>query len=176
MAQKQFHPFRIHLDIWLARFGSVLGWVWFVFWALIGVVGFGDLLKGKADNSASIVMPFLCLGLAALGILIVRACRTTKELVGQFRLFCAFFSHSAEKSIAEAAKALNIAEDTAVKHLEAMCKRGYFSGYLDHRALRMVFPADASSLTIAHCPGCGAETAIARSGDACRYCGPPLQT
>lgn len=174
MPPKQFRPFRITLDIWLARFGSLFGWVWLVFWALIGVVGLGECLSGQAKETTDIFLSFFCLGLAALHYLLIRACRNTKHLVGQFRLFCAFFAHNAEKSIPDAARALNLPLDTAMKELEALCRRGYFNGYIDRRLQRMVFPAESSSLAVVHCPGCGASTAIARTGDACRYCGSPL--
>ena len=170
----QNHPFRITLDVWLARFGSVFGWFWLIFWLSIGIVGLGELVSGKASATVDVVMPFVCLGFAVLNVFLIRSCRKTKMLVKAFRLYSAYFSHEIEKSIPDAAKAFDIPVETALRQLQEMCRRGYFNGYIDHQRQCMVFPEDKPGLTLAHCPGCGAATAIAKTGDTCRYCGAPL--
>ena len=180
MAGKQYRPFRIILDLWIARIGSVIAWVWFVFWALMGVTGVGMYVLGKAGNSTEKILSFACLGLAALHWLIIRACRKTKDLELDFHLYCAIFANEPDKSIPEVAKAMKEPVSTVMSQLKEMCRRGYFNGYIDHRQQRMVFPAfrpepaKDQDLSVVQCPGCGAVTAVARTGDECRYCGAPL--
>ena len=76
---------RITLDIWVARIGSVFGWICLVFWALIGIVGLTEL--PEAESRMDYIAPFICLGLAAVHYLLIRAMRNTKELVADFRLY-----------------------------------------------------------------------------------------
>lgn len=179
---QQYRPFRIGLDLWVARIGSIFAWVWFVFWALIGVTGVGMYVFGEAENATEKILPFFCLGLAALHWLAIRACRRTKDLELDFHLYCAIFAKEPNKSIKEVAKAMREPMSIVMKDLTEMCRRGYFNGYIDHRTECMVFPhyrppenTENPELTVIHCPGCGAYTAIAKTGEACRYCGAPLE-
>lgn len=180
--RQQYRPVRIMIDLWIARIGSIIAWVWFVFWALMGVTGVGMFVFGQAENNTERILPFACLGIAALHWLIIRACRRTKDLELSFHLYCAVFAHETDKSIPEVAKAVKEPVSVVMKDLTEMCRRGYFNGYIDHRTQRMVFPSfqsppktpDDPKLTVTQCPGCGAVNAIAKTGDACRYCGAPL--
>ena len=183
MAKGQQNQARIFLDIWLARLGSVFAWVWLVFWGMIGIVGLGEILFGNAQDAMDWVMPLVCLGLAYLHYLLVKAARKTKELVADFRLYCAVFARTPDKSIPDLAAALNVSPDAAMSSLQEMCKRGYFNGYIDHVHKQMRFSCAPSSaaneqesqpVTVVYCPGCGARNAIARTGDTCRYCDAPL--
>ena len=182
MASRQhYRPFRIMVDLWVARIGSVAAWVWFVFWALMGVTGLGMWVFGEAADATEKLLPFFFLGLAALHWLVIRACRRTKDLELDFHLYCAIFAREPDKSIPEVAKAMKEPVSTVMADLKEMCRRGYFNGYIDHRTQRMVFPhyqppkkAEDSALTVIHCPGCGAVSAIANTGDPCKYCGAPL--
>ena len=183
MAGKQhYRPVRIMIDLWVARIGSVFGWVWLVFWALIGVTGIGMYVLGEAEDATDKILPFFCLGLAALHWPAIRACRKTKDLELDFHLYCAIFAREPEKSIPEVAKAMKEPVSTVMKDLTEMCRRGYFNGYIDHREQRMVFPnyqpekpaPENASLRVIQCPRCGAVNAIAKTGDACKYCGAPL--
>ena len=179
----QNRPFRIMVDLWIARIGSIFAWVWFVFWALMGVTGVGLFILGEAENATEKILPFFCLGLAALHWLLIRACRRTKELELDFHLYCAIFAREPSKSIPEVAKAMKEPVSVVMKDLTEMCRRGYFNGYIDHRKQCMVFPhyvpektdkPEAINLSVIQCPGCGAVNAIAKTGDACKYCGAPL--
>ena len=182
MPNKQYRPFRITVDLWVARIGSIAAWVWLVFWALMGVTGLGMFLSGQADDTTEKILPFFCLGLAALHWLAVKACRHTKELELNFHLYCAIFAREPNKSIQEVAKAVKEPVSSVMADLKEMCRRGYFNGYIDYRTECMVFPhyrppenAEKPDLNVLQCPGCGAVNAIAKTGEACKYCGAPLE-
>ena len=162
---------RVVLDIWIARIGAVIGWIFLVFWALMGIVGLAEL--GSAEDATHRVMPFVCLGLAALHYLLIRAMRKTKDLVGDFRLYSSVLAQDPDKEIAGIANALKIPQEQVTRRMQEMCRRGYFSGHINFKAQRMEMDPVAG-LSVAHCPGCGAATAISRTGDTCRYCGAPL--
>ena len=185
--QQHYRPIRITIDLWVARIGSVIGWVWFVFWALMGVTGVGMWVFGQAKDAAEKILPFFLLGLAALHWLFIRFCRRTKDLELDFHLYCAIFAKEPNKSIPEVAKAVNEPVSDVMANLTEMCRRGYFNGYIDHRTQCMVFPhyrpqstehpeenPEEKNLCVIQCPGCGAVNAIAQTGDACKYCGAPL--
>ena len=161
---------RIFLDIWIARAGTVFGWVCLVFWALIGIVGLFEL--PAAESGTDVAMPFICLGLAAVHWLMIRASKKTRELVQQFRLYSSLFAGGTTQ-IDDLAKALNVPEDEVMRNLQRMCRRGYFRGHIDYQKRSMAFDPVGGQY-VARCPGCGATTAIYRTGDACRYCGAPL--
>ena len=161
---------RIILDIWIARLGSVFGWVFLVFWAMMGIVGLANI--GEAQDGMDRVLPFVCLGLAALHYLLIRAMKKTRDLVGDFRLYSAVLAQDPDKEISGIANALKIPQEQVVKRLQEMCRRGYFSGHINFQTQQMELNTD---LSIEHCPGCGATTAISRTGDTCRYCGAPLK-
>ena len=162
---------RIILDIWIARIGTVFGWILLVFWALMGIVGLTKL--PEAENNVDVVMPFICLGLAALHFLLLRAMKRTRELIADFRLYSAVLAQDPDKKIAGIADTLKIPQEQVTRRLQEMCRRGYFSGHIDFREQRMDLNA-VQDLSVEHCPGCGAVTAIGRTGDTCRYCGAPL--
>ena len=86
---------RVVLDIWIARLGSVFGWIFLVFWTMMGAVGLAEL--GSAEDATHRVMPFVCLGLAALHYLLIRAMRKTKDLVGDFRLYSSVLAQDPDK-------------------------------------------------------------------------------
>ena len=176
MASIQNNPVRIGLDLWLARFGSVFAWFWMIFWIMLGLVGLGEMIGGKASEPVDFVMPFVSLALGAAHLLLLRACRKTKKLIADFRLYCAVFAREPDKSVPDLAGTLGISLEEAMGRLQEMCRRGYFNGYIDHQKQRMQFYAaeDQQNLYVAYCPGCGAKTAIQQAGDACRYCGAPL--
>ena len=181
MVNSQQNRFRIFLDTWLARIGGVFGWIWLIFWIVPGVYGMAEIIAGKADRTVDYVMPWVCLAFAFLGILLIRSARKTKALIADFRLYCAVFAHSPEKSIPALAETLNLPADEAMNNLQAMCRRGYFNGYIDHTCRQMRFthsalsqPAAPQPLAVISCPGCGARNTVARSGETCRYCDAPL--
>ena len=161
---------RIILDIWIARAGSVFGWICLVFWAMIGIVGLTELPKAKSGVEYS--APFICLGLAALHWLMIRAAKDTRKLVGTFRLYSSVFA-GGTTGIDNLAETLKVPEDQVMHNLQRMCRRGYFRGHIDYQKRSMEFDP-AGDRYVARCPGCGAATAIFRTGDACRYCGAPL--
>ena len=166
---------RTILDIWIARFGSVFAWTWMVIWAMLAIVGISDLISANAPKTVDKVMPFICIAIAALHFLLIRKCRKTKALVRDFRLYCAVLAKQPEHSIDEMAKILNIPSEIAAANVQEMCRRGYFNGYLDHQARRIVFNNQQPQVNVVYCPGCGARNSIARNGGACRYCDSPLQ-
>ena len=179
---QQYRPFRITVDLWVARIGSIFAWVWFVFWALMGVTGVGMYIFGEAENATEKILPFACLGIAAIHWMLIKFCRRTKDLELDFHLYCAIFAKEPNKSIAEVAKAMKEPVSVVMADLKEMCRRGYFNGYIDHRTKCMVFPhyrppvnAEKPDVNVLQCPGCGAVNAIAQTGDACKYCGAPLE-
>ena len=177
MVHSQQNRFRIFLDTWLARIGSLFGWAWMVFWGLIGLVGFGEIFIEGPEDALDIVMPFLCLFLAFLHFLLIRSARITKQLIADFRVYCAIFAKEPDKSIPEMAKTVNAPLSAVQDQLKKMCRRGYFNGYIDYQSQRMVFPGgetDGGDVTILHCPGCGAPNAVSDKGGTCRYCDAPL--
>lgn len=173
---------RVFLDTWLARIGKLVGWVWGVFWAMIGVVGLGMAIFKELDGSIDIIMPLVSLGLAALHYLLIRFCNRTSDLVLDFHLYCSFFAREQDKSIPALAAAMHEPEQHVMGQLKEMCRRGYFNGFIDYQQRRMIFsvpqePADADAAdvaAVAYCPGCGARNAVSRHGQPCRYCGAPL--
>ena len=76
---------RATVDIWISRIGSVFGWFWGVLYTLVAVVAFSELPEAK--DRLDRVMPFVCLGMAALHFLIVRASARTRRLVSDFRCY-----------------------------------------------------------------------------------------
>ena len=163
---------RIILDTWIARIGSVFGWICLVFWALIGAVGLAELPGAK--DRMDVVAPFICIGLAVVHYLLIRAMRKTKKLVEDFRLYSSVLARDPDKEIDGIADALKIPQEQVMDRLQAMCRRGYFSGHINFAARRMELEP-ARGFSVEHCPGCGATTAISRTGDTCRYCGAPLK-
>ena len=163
---------RTALDIWIARLGQFFGWIFLVFWCIMGAVGLAEL--GEAKDSAHRVVPFVCLGLAALHYLLIRAMGKTKRLVEDFRLYSSVLAQDPEKDISGIADALGIPQEQVMKRIQAMCRRGYFNGHINFKTRRMILAQDPD-VSVEHCPGCGAATAISRTGDTCRYCGTPLK-
>ena len=162
--------FRATLDIWIARIGTAFGWFWGVLYALVAVVGLCQLPEAK--DSTDRVMPFVCIGLAAVHFLIVRASKRTRKLVGDFRYYAAILAK--DKSIAALSEEVKEPREQVEKKLLLMCKRGYFKGRVDVRQDRMVLNTSMEAFA-ARCPGCGATTKIFKTGDTCRYCGNPLE-
>ena len=161
--------FRATLDIWIARIGTAFGWFWGVLYALVAVVGLCQLPEAK--DSTDRVMPFICIGLAAVHFLIVRASKRTRKLVSDFRYYAAFLAKN--KSIADLSDEVKEPREQVEQKLLLMCKRGYFKGRVDLRQDRMVLNSCGEAFA-ARCPGCGATTKIFKTGDTCRYCGNPL--
>ena len=161
--------FRATLDIWIARIGTAFGWVCCVVYALTAVVGFCELSEAK--NNVDRVMPFVCLGLAALHFLIVRASKRTRNLVNDFRFYATILAK--DKSISALSEKVKEPRETVEKKLLLMCRRGYFKGRVDIGRDRMVLNSGGEAYA-ARCPGCGATTKILKTGEICRYCGNPL--
>lgn len=174
MAQSK--KIRVFLDTWLAQIGKIIGWVWGIFWAMIGVVGLGMALFKELDGSIDIIMPLVCLGLAALHYLLIRYCNRTSDLVLDFHLYCAAFAREPDKSIRALAASLHEPEEHVMAQLKEMCRRGYFNGVIDFKEKRMTFftGQEPGSVAVAYCPGCGARNAVSRHGQPCKYCGAPL--
>ena len=168
----QKNKFRITLDIWVARLGMIFGWIFLVFWSMMAIVGLAEL--GEAKDSVHRVMPFVCIGLAALHYLLIRRMRSTRKLVEDFRLYSSVLAQDREKEIPGIADALKIPQETVMRRLQEMCRRGYFNGHINFKAQRMEL-ASGRGVSVEHCPGCGATTAIHSTGDVCRYCGTPLK-
>ena len=164
---KMEHRIRAAIDIWVARIGTAFGWVWFVLYALAAVVAFCELPDAK--DSLDRVMPFVCLGLAAVHFLIIRVSKRTRELVSDFRYYAQLLAKN--KSIDALSRTVKEPKEEVERKLLLMCKRGYFQGRIDLQDDCLVLE-DAGSA--ARCPGCGATTRIYRNGDKCRYCGNPL--
>ena len=166
---------RTILDTWIARFGSVFAWTWMVIWAMMGIVGISDLISGNAPETVDKVMPFVCVAMAALHFLLIRKCRKTKALVRDFRAYCAVLSGNSDHSLPRLAQTLNIPAETVAANVQEMCRRGYFNGYLDHQAQRIVFNNQQPQVNVVYCPGCGARNSVSGNGGVCRYCDSPLQ-
>ena len=143
---------------------------------MMGLVGLADIIGGKAKDSTDIIMPFVCIALAAVHFLLLRSCRKTKALVHDFRLYCSALAQIPDHSVTEMASILGVPADTAAKKLQEMCRRGYFNGYMDHKKQRMIFNGAFSEtqLNVVYCPGCGARNAVSSAGGNCRYCDAPL--
>lgn len=173
---KRHGAFRVFLDTWLARIGRVFAWVWLVFWALIGVTGLGMMFDGQPKESTDYVLPFFCLGLAALHWLLLRYIRRSGALIDDFHLYCSVLATQREKSIPDLAATLKQPESVVMNRLQTMCRRGYIHGHIDYPNKRLVFPAEKGGpdARVVACPGCGARNAVKKPGDPCRYCGAPL--
>ena len=175
MAQQNIS--RIRRDRWFSRLGRVFSWAGLIFWAMIGLVGLGKVLSGEAADSIDHVMIWVCAGLAGLHLWLLCRAYRIKGLLRDFRLYCAVFAREPDKSIPELAAALNLSPEKAEQRLNAMCRRGYFNGYVDHQRQRMLFHTGQAQqgVLVAYCPGCGARNTLEKNGDACLYCGSPLQ-
>ena len=160
---------RAAVDIWIARIGTAFGWFWFVLYALCAVVAFTELPEAKDNLDRA--MPFVCVGLAAVHFLIIRASKRTRELVRDFRYYASFLAR--DRSIEALSRNTGEPKEQVEKKLIQMCRRGYFKGRIDAADDRLVFDAVHTAYA-AKCPGCGATTTIYKSGDVCRYCGNPL--
>ena len=111
----------------------------------------------------------------AFAIPLLLASRKTKRLIRDFRLYGPVLAHEPDKSVPQLAKTLNKPLEEVQGQLSEMCRRGYFNGYLDHQRQQLVFAAQPQTpVHVRYCPGCGAKNAIKKTGDACRYCGAPL--
>lgn len=174
--KKKYRAFRVRVDQWIARFGTVFAWVWLVFWALMGVMGVGMWVFGQAADATEKILPFFLLGLAALHGLLLRSFRRTRELVLDFDIACSVLAHEPDHAVAPIAKALKVPPEKAMASLQEMCRRGYFNAYLDHAKQELVFytPPTPKEPQVVFCPGCGARSAIAVPGEPCPYCGAPL--
>lgn len=164
--------FRVTLDIWIARIGALFGWIFLLFWVLMGIVGLAKL--PEASNRVETVMPFVCLGLAALHVPLIRATRRTKKLVEDFRRYSSVLAQDPDKAIAGISDALRIPQEQVIYRLQEMCSRGYFSGHINFTSQRMELNP-GENFSVERCPGCGAPNAVSRTGDTCRYCGSPLR-
>ena len=160
---------RATVDIWISRIGSVFGWFWGVLYALVAVVAFSELPEAK--DRLDRVMPFVCLGMAALHFLIVRASARTRRLVSDFRCYAMILAQN--KSITALSEKTKEPREQVEKKLMQMCRRGYFRGHVD-TGQDLVILEDPEDAFAAKCPGCGATTKIYRAGGICRYCGNPL--
>ena len=112
---------RIILDTWIARIGSIFGWCCLVFWAVPAIVGLAELPEAK--RSVDYAAPVICLGLAAVHWLLIRAMKRTKELVKDFRLYSSVLAQDPDKSIPGIAEALKLPEEQVMNRLQAMCRR-----------------------------------------------------
>ena len=174
--KKKYRAFRVRVDQWIARFGTVFAWVWLVFWALMGVTGVGMWVFGQTEDATERILPYFFLGLAGLHWLLVRAFRYTRDLILDFDVSCAVRAHESDNSVSAIAKALKISDQEAMDRLQRMCRRGYFSAYVDRAKQQLVFytPPTPQAPQGVFCPGCGARSAITRHGEPCPYCGAPL--
>ena len=180
---EQQNTSRVLLDTWMDHLGRVIAWAGLVFWITFAIAGFATLFgETSHENSADYYMPYVCVGLAALNGWALVSIGRRRALLSDFRRYCAVFAREPDKSIPDLAAALGIPAEKVMLSLEKMCRRGYFNGYIDHRTKRMVFthysyPKDAEKpdLNVIQCPGCGALNVIEKTGDACRYCGTPLE-
>ena len=181
--QGQQNTFRVLIDTWMGRLGRVIAWAGLILCAVFAIAGFATLLSEKShENPADYYMPYVCVGLAALNGWALVSIGRRRALLSDFRRYCAVFAREPDKSIPDLAAALGIPAEKVMLSLEKMCRRGYFNGYIDHRTKRMVFthyssPKDTEKpdLNVIQCSGCGALNAIEKTGDACRYCGTPLE-
>ena len=180
---------RVQRDGFLRRFLRALGWIGLVFWGLIALMGFIDMIRGYKTagrvgdalrlplETVDYAAPCVCVLLAAGHVWMLRHSRRLKRMAEDFRLFSGFFAVQPEKSIPRLAAGLNRSPQDVTDQLQALCKRGYFNGFIDHQTQCVRFYGDdphASPLRAACCPGCGAKTAVADQGGVCRYCGSPL--
>ena len=187
--KKQLQPVTIRREGTRRRVLRIVGWFGLVFWGMIAMVGIADMIRGyktaevngetveKALEAVDYAAPIVCAALAALHGWMLVSARRAKQRMEDFRLFSAFFStQPEEKSISRLAASLNRPLDATMKQMQALCKRGYFDGYIDYRQQCVRFYGDAPGpqMKVACCPGCGAKTAIADQGGVCRYCGSPL--
>ena len=160
--------FRVILDFWIARIGAVFGWVCLVFWGMISIIALTD----RKDEPLDWGMTGICIGLAALHYFLIRRMRATRELVEDFRLYSSLIAQGNDQIPALSGE-LGADEEAVMGNLQRMCRRGYFHGHMDLQERRLVLDT-AGEQYVARCPGCGATTAIYKTGDVCRYCGAPL--
>lgn len=160
---------RATIDIWIARIGTAFGWLWFVVYALVTIVGFCELPSAK--DTTDRVMPFVSLGLAAAHFLIIHVSKRTRKLVSDFRYYAVLLAQN--KSISALSKQVKEPKEDVEQKLIKMCRRGYFKGYPDFGNDCLKFTSVATPYA-ARCSGCGATTRIFKAGDVCRYCGNPL--
>ena len=166
---------RVLTDTWFARLKRVIAWLGIVFWLIISIGGFSDLVhKEVHENTADYYMPYVSIALAGLHVWMLFSAGRRARLVRDFRAYCAVLAQEPDKSIPDLAAALNRPMEEVEAQIKRMCARGYFNGYVDWQRRRMVFSTDTKGFTVVHCPGCGAATAILTTGDVCRYCGAPL--
>ncbi len=165
---RKVRKFRVILDFWIARIGLAFGWVCLVFWGMISVIALTDTKEEPLDWG----MTGICIGLAVVHWLLIRRTQDTKELIEQFRLYSSLIAQGND-TISALAEKLSAAEEDVMKNLQRMCRRGYIHGHVDLQERRLALETGGEQY-VARCPGCGATTAIYRTGDACRYCGAPL--
>ena len=159
---------RVVLDLWIARIGAAFVWFCFIFWSMISIAA----LVEKKEEPLDWAMIPICIGLAVVHYLLIRRMRATRDLVGNFRLYSSLIAQGNDQ-ISALAEKLNLSEEEVMKNLQAMCRRGYFHGHMDFQSRRLALDTGEGQY-VARCPGCGATTAIYRTGDKCRYCGSPL--
>ncbi len=140
---------------------------------VIALAGFANYFTTDDLTGVKIVLPFVFAGLGALGIMLFIRGRRIRRLLTDFRLFASILAKDENKSVEKIASAVNQPLDTVMKKADAMCRRHYFTGYLDHGEKRLVFDSDASAAVI-RCPGCGAPARVEGSNTVCAYCGSPL--
>ena len=151
-------------DIWVARIGSVFGWILIALFLLAGLVSF-------LMDPPYIVIGIVLLVIAALMIVLLFSFRKTRNRVKGFRYYANALVH--DKSITNLSANVGEPKEEITKKLQQMCRRGYFDGYVDIKGDRLVL-TEGGGAYAAKCPGCGAKTTIYKTGDCCRYCGIPL--
>ncbi len=169
---------RTVIDLWIARIGSVFGWVWFVFWAGITIAGIFELPNAK--DSMDYAFPIISGLLAAAHYLLIRTAKRTRSLVQEFRLYARFLAGN--KSVNALCAAVGQSRETVLRNLMTMCRRGYIKGHIDPEADEVVLEGQidretdqavpGAAAVPVRCPGCGAMN---RAGDKCRYCGNPIE-
>ncbi len=169
---------RTVIDLWIARIGSVFGWVWFVFWAGVTIAGIFELPNAK--DSMDYAFPLIGGLVAAAFYLLIRAAKRTRLLVQEFRLYAGFLAGN--KSVKALCAAVGQPREKVLRNLLTMCRRGYIKGHIDREADEVVLEGridrgpdravPGAAADPVRCPGCGAMN---RAGDTCRYCGNPIK-
>ncbi len=48
---RQYSPFRIGLDLWMARIGRVIAWAGIILWTMLAIAGFSMLFGEKTHET-----------------------------------------------------------------------------------------------------------------------------
>lgn len=158
----------------------------FVIGLVLAFMGVIAVIVGPSDQSMAVsgrieyFIVFVCSGLALLAIGILQKNRAKK-----CRKYIAVIANQRCTSIDEIAAAVPVSYETAVKDLQKMIDKGYFSNAYIDAAKREIVPVQSQTengfnvatvqMETVVCKSCGANsTKPAGVPSKCEYCGSPI--